>query len=256
MTKLPPMISVRNVTKVFKTLTGADVVALKDVSFDVEEGEFIAIVGPSGCGKSTLLRIVAGLVPSSGGEILIEGRRVDGPAKGVGMVFQTPVLMPWKKVVENIVFPLQIMGRNSEVNDSNLSRLMRLLGLEGFENAYPFELSGGMQSRVSIGRALITSPKILLMDEPFGALDALTREKMGLELLNIWREYRNTVLFVTHDVAEAVFLADRVVVMSARPGRIKNIVRIELERPRDLAIKSSQHFAEYTLNVRRDLGLL
>jgi len=172
------------------------------------------------------------------------------------MVFQTPVLMPWKKVVENIVFPLQIMGRNSEVNDSNLSRLMRLLGLEGFENAYPFELSGGMQSRVSIGRALITSPKILLMDEPFGALDALTREKMGLELLNIWREYRNTVLFVTHDVAEAVFLADRVVVMSARPGRIKNIVRIELERPRDLAIKSSQHFAEYTLNVRRDLGLL
>jgi len=250
------MISVRNVTKVFKTLTGADVVALKDVSFDVEEGEFIAIVGPSGCGKSTLLRIVAGLVPSSGGEILIEGRRVDGPAKGVGMVFQTPVLMPWKKVVENIVFPLQIMGRNSEVNDSNLSRLMRLLGLEGFENAYPFELSGGMQSRVSIGRALITSPKILLMDEPFGALDALTREKMGLELLNIWREYRNTVLFVTHDVAEAVFLADRVVVMSARPGRIKNIVRIELERPRDLAIKSSQHFAEYTLNVRRDLGLL
>ncbi|MEM4154425.1 MAG: ABC transporter ATP-binding protein [Candidatus Caldarchaeum sp.] len=256
MTKLPPMISVRNVTKVFKTLTGADVVALKDVSFDVEEGEFIAIVGPSGCGKSTLLRIVAGLVPSSGGEILIEGRRVDGPAKGVGMVFQTPVLMPWKKVVENIVFPLQIMGKNSEVNDSNLSRLMRLLGLEGFENAYPFELSGGMQSRVSIGRALITSPKILLMDEPFGALDALTREKMGLELLNIWREYRNTVLFVTHDVAEAVFLADRVVVMSARPGRIKNIVRIELERPRDLAIKSSQHFAEYTLNVRRDLGLL
>ncbi|MEM0383872.1 MAG: ABC transporter ATP-binding protein [Candidatus Caldarchaeum sp.] len=256
MTKLPPMISVRNVSKVFKTLTGADVVALKDVSFDVEEGEFIAIVGPSGCGKSTLLRIVAGLVPSSGGEILIEGRRVDGPAKGVGMVFQTPVLMPWKKVVENIVFPLQIMGRNSEVNDSNLSRLMRLLGLEGFENAYPFELSGGMQSRVSIGRALITSPKILLMDEPFGALDALTREKMGLELLNIWREYRNTVLFVTHDVAEAVFLADRVVVMSARPGRIKNIVRIELERPRDLAIKSSQHFAEYTLNVRRDLGLL
>lgn len=250
------MISVRNVTKVFKTLTGADVVALKDVSFDVEEGEFIAIVGPSGCGKSTLLRIVAGLVPSSGGEILIEGRRVDGPAKGVGMVFQTPVLMPWKKVVENIVFPLQIMGKNSEVNDSNLSRLMRLLGLEGFENAYPFELSGGMQSRVSIGRALITSPKILLMDEPFGALDALTREKMGLELLNIWREYRNTVLFVTHDVAEAVFLADRVVVMSARPGRIKNIVRIELERPRDLAIKSSQHFAEYTLNVRRDLGLL
>lgn len=250
------MISVRNVSKVFKTLTGADVVALKDVSFDVEEGEFIAIVGPSGCGKSTLLRIVAGLVPSSGGEILIEGRRVDGPAKGVGMVFQTPVLMPWKKVVENIVFPLQIMGRNSEVNDSNLSRLMRLLGLEGFENAYPFELSGGMQSRVSIGRALITSPKILLMDEPFGALDALTREKMGLELLNIWREYRNTVLFVTHDVAEAVFLADRVVVMSARPGRIKNIVRIELERPRDLAIKSSQHFAEYTLNVRRDLGLL
>lgn len=250
------MISVRNVSKVFKTLTGADVVALKDVSFDVEEGEFIAIVGPSGCGKSTLLRIVAGLAPSSEGEILIEGMRVDGPAKGVGMVFQTPVLMPWKKVVENIVFPLQIMGRNSEVNDSNLSRLMRLLGLEGFENAYPFELSGGMQSRVSIGRALITSPKILLMDEPFGALDALTREKMGLELLNIWREYRNTVLFVTHDVAEAVFLADRVVVMSARPGRIKNIVRIELERPRDLAIKSSQHFAEYTLNVRRDLGLL
>ncbi|MEM2095498.1 MAG: ABC transporter ATP-binding protein [Candidatus Caldarchaeum sp.] len=256
MTDLPPMISVRNVSKVFKTLTGADVVALKDVSFDVEEGEFIAIVGPSGCGKSTLLRIVAGLAPSSEGEILIEGMRVDGPAKGVGMVFQTPVLMPWKKVVENIVFPLQIMGRNSEVNDSNLSRLMRLLGLEGFENAYPFELSGGMQSRVSIGRALITSPKILLMDEPFGALDALTREKMGLELLNIWREYRNTVLFVTHDVAEAVFLADRVVVMSARPGRIKNIVRIELERPRDLAIKSSQHFAEYTLNVRRDLGLL
>ncbi|MCS6770117.1 MAG: ABC transporter ATP-binding protein [Candidatus Caldarchaeum sp.] len=249
------MISVRGVSKVFKTLKGADVVALKDVSFDVEEGEFIAIVGPSGCGKSTLLRIVAGLVPPSDGEILIEGRKVDGPAKGVGMVFQTPVLMPWKKVAENILFPLHIMGRNSEANDS-LAKLMRLLGLEGFEHAYPFELSGGMQSRVSIGRALITNPKILLMDEPFGALDALTREKMGLELLNIWREYRNTVLFVTHDVAEAVFLADRVVVMTARPGRVKNIVRIELDRPRDLAIKSSHEFAQYTLSVRKDLGLL
>ncbi|MEM4303812.1 MAG: ABC transporter ATP-binding protein [Candidatus Caldarchaeum sp.] len=250
------MISIRKVSKFFKTLGGAEVVALKDVSFDVEAGEFVAIVGPSGCGKSTLLRIIAGLTPASEGEILIEGKPVNGPAKGVGMVFQTPVLMPWKRVAENILFPLHIMGKKNEINESNLSQLLKLLGLEGFENAYPFELSGGMQSRVAIGRALITNPKLLLMDEPFGALDALTRERMGLELLRIWGEYRNTVIFVTHDVAEAVFLADKVVVMTPRPGTVKNVLKIDLDRPRDLVVKSSSEFAEYALKVRKELGLL
>lgn len=250
------MISIRKVSKYFKTLGGADVVALKDISFDVEAGEFVAIVGPSGCGKSTLLRIIAGLMPASEGEILIEGKPVNGPTKGVGMVFQTPVLMPWKRVAENILFPLQIMGRKNDANNTNLNQLMKLLGLEGFEDAYPFELSGGMQSRVAIGRALITNPKLLLMDEPFGALDALTREKMGLELLRIWGEYRNTVIFVTHDVAEAVFLADKVVVMTPRPGTVKNIIKIDLDRPRDLSVKSSPEFAEYALKVRKELGLL
>jgi len=251
------IISIDNVSKIFKTLKGSEVLALKDVSFEVEKGEFVAIVGPSGCGKSTLLRLVAGLMPPTAGNIYIDGVKIDGPVRGIGMVFQTPVLMPWKRVTENITFPLRFTASKAVKQSSDyVFRLIKLLGLEGFENAYPFELSGGMQMRVAIGRALITNPKILLMDEPFGSLDALTREKMGLELLNIWQEYRNTVMFVTHDVAEAVFLADRVVIMTPRPGTVKEIVTIELDRPRDLSIKSSQTFANYTLLIRKSIGIL
>jgi NitT/TauT family transport system ATP-binding protein len=225
------------------------------VSFDVNQGEFVTLVGPSGCGKSTLLRLIAGLQPATSGEIQAEGRKVDRPIS-VGIVFQTPVLMPWMSVLANILLPIEILRLDRDSGRTEARELIQLLGLADFEHAYPFELSGGMQSRVAIGRALIHKPKLLLMDEPFGALDAFTRESMGGELLRIWEKYRKTVIFVTHDITEAVFLGDRVVVMTPRPGRVSRIMEIALERPRTVATKSSLAFARYTYEIRQELGLV
>jgi NitT/TauT family transport system ATP-binding protein len=250
-----PLISARSLTKVYEATRGQKVVALEDVSFDVDQGEFVTLVGPSGCGKSTLLRLIAGLQPATAGEIQVDGRTVEGPIR-VGIVFQTPVLMPWMSVVANILLPAEILKLDRDAARVDARELIQFLGLSGFEQAYPFELSGGMQSRVAIGRALIHSPKLLLMDEPFGALDAFTRETMGMELLRLWEKYRKTVIFVTHDITEAVFLADKVVLMTSRPGRVHRVMTIELERPRTAATRSTPAFAQYTYELRQALGLV
>ena len=203
--------------------------ALRDISFGVRRGEFVALVGPSGCGKSTLLRIVAGLRPPTGGDVVVDGRRVARPMAEVGMVFQAPVLLKWRTVLDNVLLPAELAGLDPKRHRDRARELLRLVGLGDFEAKLPRELSGGMQQRASLCRALLLDPPLLLMDEPFGALDAMTRDEMNLELLRVWgegtdgRRDRKTILFVTHSIPEAVFLADRVVVMSPRPGRVAGI---------------------------------
>lgn len=248
------LISLRSVNKIYEATKGQRILALEDVSFEVNQGEFVTLVGPSGCGKSTLLRLIAGLHSATSGELYVDGKKVEGPVN-VGMVFQTPVLMPWMSVLANILLPLEILKFNMKDGRTEALELIQMLGLADFEHAYPFELSGGMQSRVAIGRALIHKPKLLLMDEPFGALDAFTRESMGMELLSIWETVKKTVIFVTHDISEAVFLADKVVVLTPRPGRVSRVMQIDLERPRTVATKSSSAFAKYTYEIRKELGL-
>jgi NitT/TauT family transport system ATP-binding protein len=245
-----PLIAVARLNKIYRTLEGADIEALKDVSFDVRDGEFVTVVGPSGCGKSTLLKILAGILRRSSGDVRLRERRIDGPSRDVGVVFQAPVLLPWRNVLENVMLPVQVLGLDRAAARPRALGLIELVGLGGFEDKYPHELSGGMRQRVALARALVHDPSLLLMDEPFGALDAMTREFMNLELLRIWREARKTVVFITHSIPEAVFLADRVVVMSARPGRIVETVRVELPRPRDLDMMASDEFGVYTRKIR------
>ncbi|MHB1219716.1 MAG: ABC transporter ATP-binding protein [Alphaproteobacteria bacterium] len=228
------------VSKTFPAKAGK-VEALGGIELDVAQHEFVSVLGPSGCGKSTLLRIVAGLIPPSGGEVLVHGQKVDGPSSKVGIVFQSPVLLPWRTVLQNIELQVEVRKLDRATFRDKARKLISLVGLEGFADSYPYQLSGGMQQRVSLCRALIHDPTLLLMDEPFGALDALTREQMGLELQRIWLETKKTVLFITHSIAEAVFLSDRIVVMSARPGRIQEIVTVNIPRPRTLdAMKDSR----------------
>ena len=229
-----PAILARNVNKVFKT-GDAEIVALQDINLQIAAGKFIAVVGSSGCGKSTLLRLLAGLMPASSGDIEVKGHRVQGPDSETGIVFQTPILLPWRTVEQNIRLPLDIQGKKAAGKAREISDLIKLVGLEGFERRMPYELSGGMQQRVALCRALIHDPSLLLMDEPFGALDALTREQMNLELQRIWLQTGKTVFFITHSIMEAIFLADEVVVMTPRPGRIREIVPVDLPRPRTFA---------------------
>lgn len=247
-----PLISVQEVDRVFRSAERT-VHALHRISFDVNEGSFVSIVGPSGCGKSTLLKIIAGLLPSTGGGVFVNGRRVEKPLENVGMVFQAPVLLKWRNVLENILLPVEFSKLQVAKYLDTARALIDLVGLSDFESMYPFELSGGMQQRVSLCRALVTDPSILLMDEPFGALDAMTRDELDLELIRIWEEKRKTVMFVTHNIQEAVFLSDHVLVMSARPGQLLEKVEIGLERPRTLEIMSSARFGEYTLQIRNML---
>lgn len=248
-----PLIQIVDVSKVYTTVGGEEIPALEKVSLEVREKEFVAIVGPSGCGKSTFLKIIAGLLPVTTGKVTIEGKLVNGPQQGVGMVFQTPVLLQWRRVLENVMLPIEILDMNSKSYRKEALALLNLVGLQGFENKYPFELSGGMQQRVSICRALICDPPLLLMDEPFGALDALTRDDMNLELLRIWETKKKTAIFVTHSIPEAVFLADRVLVMSARPGRFVADETIELERPRRMDTKFSEKYVDYVRRISRSL---
>ncbi|MEU2903885.1 ABC transporter ATP-binding protein [Streptomyces globisporus] len=210
-----------------------DVTALSDVSLDVAPGEFVAIVGPSGCGKSTLLKLVAGLLTASSGDVLLGGERVTGPRHDIGYVFQRAALLEWRSALRNILLQAEIRRMEPAVARARADELIRMTGLGGFEDAYPHELSGGMQQRVALCRALLHEPPVLLMDEPFGALDALTREQMNTELNRIWRTTGTTVLLVTHSISEAVYLADRVVVMSPRPGTVTEIIEVGLSAERD-----------------------
>lgn len=230
-----------NVSKTFPAKAGK-VEALGGIELDVARHEFVSVLGPSGCGKSTLLRIVAGLIPASGGDVLVRGQKLNGPSAEVGIVFQSPVLLPWRTVLENIELQVEVRRLDRAAFREKARRLIALVGLDGFADSYPFQLSGGMQQRVSLCRALIHDPSLLLMDEPFGALDAMTREHMGIELQRVWMETQKTVLFITHSIAEAVFLSDRIVVMSARPGRIEEIIPINIPRPRSLDAMKDPRF--------------
>jgi NitT/TauT family transport system ATP-binding protein len=245
-----PLITVTNLDKSYTTRGGSVIRALTNLSLEVGAGEFVTIVGQSGCGKTTFLKILAGLLPRTTGQVTLRGRAVDGPSRDIGIVFQDPVLLPWRTVLDNVLLPVQVLRLDRQVYRPRALQLLRLVGLTGFEDRYPHELSGGMRQRVAIARALVHDPSLLLMDEPFGALDAMTREHMNLELMRIWQEAGKTILFVTHSIPEAVFLADRVVVLSARPGRIVEIVRVELSRPRDLDMMATDEFGVYTRKIR------
>ena len=236
-------VEARDVRKVFSS-GGEEVEALAGVDLVVEEGEFVSVVGPSGCGKSTLMEIVAGLVEPSGGEVLVGGESVKGPRPEVGVVFQQESAFPWRTVLENVEFGLQMHGTGKKERRERSRELVELVGLKGFEDRYPGELSGGMRQRVAIARTLVMNPGVLLMDEPFGALDEQTRLILGDELLRIWSKTKATALFITHSIEEAALLADRVLVMSARPGTIRKVVPVHLERPRDSSVVSTHEFGD------------
>lgn len=244
------MIEIGNVSKTFTTRDGSTVTALSGIDLEIPDNQFVSLVGPSGCGKSTLLRLVAGLVPQDAGRIAIDGTAVTEPRREVGIVFQNATLLPWASIVENVLFPLKIMHAMQPDSRDRAHDLLQLVGLGGFEDREPRELSGGMQQRAAICRALIHDPAILLMDEPFGALDALTREEMSLELLRIWTEQPKTILFVTHAITEAVLLSDRVVVMSPRPGRIDEIIDVPLPRPRSFDMEGLHEFQDCAQRIR------
>jgi NitT/TauT family transport system ATP-binding protein len=244
------MITLDRVSKTFASADGDEVVALKDVSLRIGRQEFVTLVGPSGCGKSTLLRLIGGLIPASHGTLAIDGQAVREPREDTGIVFQAPTLLPWASILDNVLFPLDMMGKLDAAGRARARDLLALVGLSGFESKHPRELSGGMQQRAGICRALVHDPAILLMDEPFGALDALTREEMTIELLRIWTERPKTIVFVTHSIPEAVLLADRVVVMSPRPGRIAEIIDVPRERPRSFDQEARGEFQDCTRRIR------
>ena len=252
MSVVDAVVSARNVTKTFGK---GGVTALQEIDLEVGRGEFVSLIGPSGCGKSTLLRVIGDLVEPTSGEILVNGKtahraRLD---RDYGIVFQAAVLYDWRTVAKNIALPLELMRVDRSTRAGRVRELMHLVELEGFEKHYPWQLSGGMQQRVSIARALSFTPELLLMDEPFGALDEMTRERLNIELLRIWAELGSTVIFVTHSISEAVFLSTRVVVMSARPGRISAVVPIDLEQPRTAETREEPRFFELVTEVREAL---
>jgi NitT/TauT family transport system ATP-binding protein len=248
------MVELQGVSREYVTRTGR-VLAVDDMSMQVREREFVAILGPSGCGKSTLLKTIAGLLLPSRGKVFVDGRPVTRPLDSLGMVFQSPVLLRWRTVIGNVLFPAEAFGQRGEATRDRALGLLKLVGLQGFEQRYPHELSGGMAQRVSLARALLLDPRLLLMDEPFGALDALTRDEMGFELLRIWQERPKTVLFVTHSISESVLLADRVVVMTARPGRLALDVTIDLPRPRNARMRTLPRFGEIVAGLQEAMGI-
>ena len=248
------VIEICNLNMVYRG-QGTETVALKDANLTVHEGEFISLIGPSGCGKTTLLRLVADLVQPTSGELRIAGKspreaRMD---RAYGYVFQAPALLEWRSVLANVMLPLEIMGFPKRERQERAKKLLEMVGLADFHRQYPWQLSGGMQQRVSIARALAFDPKLLLMDEPFGALDEITREAMNLELLRIWQETRKTVVFVTHSIPEAVFLSSRIVVMTPRPGKIETVIPVDLPYPRDTDTRETQAFFALATEVREAL---
>jgi len=248
------IIALDRVSKTYSSQAG-ETPALLDVSLAIEQGEFISLIGPSGCGKSTVLRIVADLVPPSAGTVTVNGKSPEAARldRDYGIVFQAPVLYDWRTVEANVRLPLEVAGRARDEREQRVRALLRLVGLDAFRNHYPWQLSGGMQQRVAIARALVTNPAILLMDEPFGALDEMTRERLNGELLNVCGETGATALFVTHSISEAVFLSTRVVVLSPRPGRIARVVDVDLPRPRNEKTRALPRFFELVTTVREHL---
>lgn len=248
--KVANVLEIEGLHKVYRTREGP-ITALSEVSLSMGAAEFVSLLGPSGCGKSTLLRCVGGLERPTAGTITLHGRAVTAPPEDMGIVFQRDVLLDWLTVVRNVLLPARIRRLPLERYRTHAEQLLELMGLAGFANRFPWELSGGMRQRVAICRALLLDPSLLLMDEPFGALDAMTRDELNLELQRVWLANAKTVIFVTHSIAEAVFLSDRIVVMSRSPGRVIDRVTVELPRPRDLAVRETPEFARYVAHIRR-----
>jgi NitT/TauT family transport system ATP-binding protein len=251
----PAAIALHNVTKIYETASREQVHALSNINLDVGAGEFVSVLGASGCGKTTLLRIIGGLEGGYAGTLTLHGRGGDNSHRNVGIVFQDANLLPWRTILQNVLLPTQVLRLDKRASIARAHELIELVGLKGFENKYPFELSGGMRQRVSIARALVHDPSVLLMDEPFGALDALTREVMNSEVLKIWDTTKKTVFMITHSISEAVFMSDRVVVMSPRPGRVIAEIPIALSRPRNIDMLSEERFGGYTRELRRLLDV-
>ncbi|MBX3140447.1 MAG: ABC transporter ATP-binding protein [Trueperaceae bacterium] len=256
MPEAPVIIDVQDVSKLFR-VGKVEAVALQDANLQIHDGQFVSLIGPSGCGKTTLMRLVADLIEPTSGRITVAGKspKEARAAREYGYVFQAPALYDWRNVLANVMLPLEIMGWPKGERRARAEEMLRLVGLEGFHRSYPWQLSGGMQQRVSIARALAFDPKLLLMDEPFGALDEITREVMNFELLRLWRQTGKTVVFVTHSIAEAVFLSSHIVVMTARPGRIREVIEVDLPYPRDHETRESERFFELTTRVREALRL-
>jgi NitT/TauT family transport system ATP-binding protein len=254
MTKTVSAIEISALSKAYATRSGPTI-ALDHLSFTVEPEEFVSVLGPSGCGKTTVLKIVAGLMAPTSGTVRVSGKPVAGPSREIGIVFQTPALMRWRTALQNAMLPIEILGLDQGKYRSQAVDLLKLVGLGGFEDKLPNELSGGMQQRVSIARALIHDPSILLLDEPFSALDAMTRNQLNVELLRIWSERKKSSLLITHSIPESVFLSDRVVVLSARPARVLEIVDVGLPRPRTPEMRISREFIELVDRLGRLIGL-
>jgi NitT/TauT family transport system ATP-binding protein len=248
-TRAPALIRARGLSKTYVTGAG-EVTALEGLEFEIYDGEFVSVVGRSGCGKSTLLKLLAGLLPLTAGSVELDTTPLRGPTREAAVVFQSPVLLPWRTVLDNVLLPIEFRRLPMARYRASAVRLLDMVGLSEFALRYPFELSGGMQQRVAIARALVQDPRLLLMDEPFGALDAMTRDQMNLELIRIWSQSRKTVVFITHSIAEAVFLSDRVIAMTPRPGTIADIISIDLPRPRDLSVINTDRFGRFAARLR------
>jgi NitT/TauT family transport system ATP-binding protein len=244
------MIVCRDLRKIYVARAKEVVVALENFNIDVPAGEFLTMVGPSGCGKTTSLRLLAGLDEKSSGHMELAGSPIDGPRKDIGVVFQAPTLLAWRTVFDNIMLPIDVLGLGRKSYAASVNRLIEMAGLAGFEKKYPWELSGGMQQRVAICRALVHQPRVLLMDEPFGALDALTREAMNVELQEIWLQTKQTIILITHSISEAIFLGTRVAVMTPRPGTITEVIPVSFCRPRELSITTSPDFGNLAQRIR------
>lgn len=250
-----PVVSLQNVNKIFNEGSPNQTVALSNINLDIAAGEFVSIIGPSGCGKSTLMRLVGDLITPSSGAVVVNGKtaaqaRLD---QDYGVVFQSPVLYEWRTILKNVQLPLELLRLSAAEKDGRAREMLRLVELSGFENHYPWQLSGGMQQRAAIARALTLKPALLLMDEPFGALDEMTRERMNMELHKIWEEVGMTIIFITHSIAEAVYLSNRVVVMSARPGQITQVIEVDLPKVRTTETREATRFFELVNEVREAL---
>ncbi len=253
-TQSPGSVSVENVSKTYRSRRSGETLAVRSVSFDVDPGTIVALVGPSGSGKSTLLKIIAGLIRPSDGRVTISGKVVAGPGAETGLMFQSPVLLPWRSVIRNVLLPVHVSGRKDTIYQKRAEELLGQVGLGGWEHRHPRELSGGMQQRVAICRALISDPRVLLLDEPFGALDSMTREQLNDLLARLCEQTHKTTLLVTHDIDEAIYLGDRILVLSDRPGRVIADVRIEIPRPRSFEIRQLPQFEKHAVEIRRLLG--